>query len=114
MLTSASLVSRRRARRGRTLCAPGSFRGALDHPVPLGEQARQVPGQHQPVDHGAQRAQRRSEYHLIYHPRAARDRLEDVPYEAVGELPAPRLGAGHKVENYEIVMRGVCAACQRR
>jgi Fur family ferric uptake transcriptional regulator/Fur family peroxide stress response transcriptional regulator len=42
------------------------------------------------------------------------DRLEDVPVEAVGELPAPRLSSGHKVENYEIVMRGVCAACQRK
>jgi Fur family ferric uptake transcriptional regulator/Fur family peroxide stress response transcriptional regulator len=42
------------------------------------------------------------------------DRLEDVPAEALGELPARRLERGHMVENYEIVMRGVCAACQRR
>lgn len=42
------------------------------------------------------------------------NRLEDVPVEAVGELPARKLERGHIVENYEIVMRGVCAACQRR
>jgi Fur family peroxide stress response transcriptional regulator len=42
------------------------------------------------------------------------DRLEDVPFEALGKLPTPRLERGHKVENYEIVMRGICAACQKR
>jgi Fur family transcriptional regulator, peroxide stress response regulator len=42
------------------------------------------------------------------------DKLEDVPVEAVGELPTYKVGRGYKVENYEIVMRGVCAACQRR
>lgn len=42
------------------------------------------------------------------------NRLEDVPVEAVGELPGRKLEGGHTVENYEIVMRGVCAACQRR
>jgi Fur family ferric uptake transcriptional regulator/Fur family peroxide stress response transcriptional regulator len=42
------------------------------------------------------------------------NRLEDVPVEAVGELPARKLERGHTVENYEIVMRGVCVACQRR
>ncbi|MBA2733760.1 MAG: transcriptional repressor [Acidobacteria bacterium] len=42
------------------------------------------------------------------------DKLEDVPFEEVGELPARKLERGHRVENYEIVMRGVCAACQRR
>jgi Fur family transcriptional regulator, peroxide stress response regulator len=42
------------------------------------------------------------------------DRLEDVPFEVVGELPARRLKPGHTVENYEIVMRGVCARCQQR
>ena len=42
------------------------------------------------------------------------DRLEDVPFEEVGELPAHKLKRGHMVENYEIVMRGVCAACQKR
>jgi Fur family ferric uptake transcriptional regulator/Fur family peroxide stress response transcriptional regulator len=41
-------------------------------------------------------------------------RLEDVPVEAVGNLPAGKLDRGHTVESYEIVMRGVCAACQRR
>jgi Fe2+ or Zn2+ uptake regulation protein len=42
------------------------------------------------------------------------DKLEDVPFEEVGELTTHKLERGHKVENYEIVMRGVCAACQRR
>ena len=42
------------------------------------------------------------------------DRLEDVPFDAVGELPARKLERGQMVENYEIVMRGVCAACQKR
>jgi Fur family transcriptional regulator, peroxide stress response regulator len=42
------------------------------------------------------------------------DRLEDVPFDAIGELPARKLERGHKVENYEIVMRGVCATCQKR
>jgi Fur family transcriptional regulator, peroxide stress response regulator len=42
------------------------------------------------------------------------DKLEDVPFEEVGELRTHKLGRGHKVENYEIVMRGVCVACQRR
>ena len=41
-------------------------------------------------------------------------RLEDVPFDVVGELPARKLERGHTVENYEIVMRGVCAACQKR
>ncbi len=42
------------------------------------------------------------------------DKLEDVPFEEVGELPTQKLERGHKIENYEIVMRGVCVACQRR
>jgi Fur family peroxide stress response transcriptional regulator len=42
------------------------------------------------------------------------DKLEDVPVEAIGELPTYKVWRGYKVENYEIVMRGVCAACQRR
>ena len=42
------------------------------------------------------------------------DKLEDVPFEELGELPTLKLGRGHKVENYEIVMRGVCSGCQRR
>ena len=42
------------------------------------------------------------------------DKLEDVPFEVVGELPASRIGRGYKVENYEIVLRGICPACQRR
>ena len=41
------------------------------------------------------------------------DKLEDVPYEELVELPTRKLERGHKIENYEIVMRGVCAACQR-
>ena len=42
------------------------------------------------------------------------DKLEDVPAGEVGDLTLRKLGRGHKVENYEIVMRGVCAACQGR
>jgi Fur family transcriptional regulator, peroxide stress response regulator len=42
------------------------------------------------------------------------DKLEDVPFEAVGELTAGKLRPGYKVEHYEIVLRGVCAACGRR
>ena len=42
------------------------------------------------------------------------DKLEDVPFEVMGELTASRIGRGYKIEHYEIVLRGVCAACQRR
>ena len=42
------------------------------------------------------------------------DKLEDVPFEAVGELPTSKLGRGYKVENYEIVLRGVCPGCRER
>lgn len=42
------------------------------------------------------------------------DKLEDVPFEVMGELTPARLGRGYKVENYEIVLRGVCAACGRQ
>ena len=41
-------------------------------------------------------------------------KLEDVPLEAVGTLPRCDLQAGYRVENYEIVMRGVCAKCGKR
>ena len=42
------------------------------------------------------------------------DKLEDVPVEAVGKLPGHKLKSGYQVESYEIVMRGVCAACAQR
>ena len=42
------------------------------------------------------------------------DNLEDVPVAEVGALPTGKLWLGHMVENYEIVMRGVCVACQQR
>jgi Fe2+ or Zn2+ uptake regulation protein len=38
-------------------------------------------------------------------------RLEDVAAEAVGALPSCELGAGYRVEAFEVVLRGVCAAC---
>ena len=41
-------------------------------------------------------------------------KLEDVEPQAVGELPRDVPGSGYSVEVYEIVMRGVCAACARR
>ncbi len=37
--------------------------------------------------------------------------LEDVPIDAVGALPHHGLQAGYRVEDYEVVMRGICAAC---
>jgi Fur family peroxide stress response transcriptional regulator len=42
------------------------------------------------------------------------DRLEDVRPEALGAPPRYDLGPGYRVENFEVVMRGVCAACGRR
>ena len=41
-------------------------------------------------------------------------KLEDVPIGAVGTLSRCHLQAGYRVENYEIVMRGVCATCGTR
>jgi Fur family transcriptional regulator, peroxide stress response regulator len=41
-------------------------------------------------------------------------RLEDVSHEAVGPPPRCDVGEGYTVEAYEIVLRGVCAACGRR
>ncbi|HVF48921.1 MAG TPA: Fur family transcriptional regulator [Pyrinomonadaceae bacterium] len=38
-------------------------------------------------------------------------KLEDVSSEAVGALPPCELGAGYAVETFEVVLRGVCAAC---
>src|SRR5437588_8535366 len=40
--------------------------------------------------------------------------LEDVPLSAVGRLSRCDLQAGYRVENYEVVMRGVCATCVTR
>ncbi len=37
--------------------------------------------------------------------------IEDVPVEHVRALPQKGLRARHKVENYEIVMRGICDSC---
>ena len=41
-------------------------------------------------------------------------KLEDVPLSAIGTLSRCRLQAGYRVENYEVVMRGVCATCGTR
>ena len=41
-------------------------------------------------------------------------KLEDVPLSAVGTLSRCDLQAGYRVENYEVVMRGVCATCGTR
>ena len=42
------------------------------------------------------------------------DRLEDVSRERIGPLSRCDLGPGYRVENHTVVMRGVCAACDRR
>ncbi len=42
------------------------------------------------------------------------ERLEDVPAEAVGALARYDLPSGYEVEDYDIILRGVCAACARR
>jgi Fur family ferric uptake transcriptional regulator/Fur family peroxide stress response transcriptional regulator len=41
------------------------------------------------------------------------DKLEDVPLSAITALPESELGAGYAVENYEIVLRGVCPSCNK-
>ena len=41
------------------------------------------------------------------------DRLEDVPLSLITTLPESNLGAGYAIENYEIVLRGVCPSCNR-
>ena len=41
-------------------------------------------------------------------------RLEDVSHDAVGPPPPGELGGGHTVETFEVVLRGLCAACGRR
>jgi Fe2+ or Zn2+ uptake regulation protein len=38
--------------------------------------------------------------------------LEDIEHERVPAVPAIELASGYQVETYEVVMRGVCAACQ--
>jgi Fur family transcriptional regulator, peroxide stress response regulator len=40
--------------------------------------------------------------------------LEDVPLSAVGRPSRCDLRAGYRVENYEVVVRGVCAICVTR
>ncbi|MEJ7576666.1 MAG: Fur family transcriptional regulator [Pyrinomonadaceae bacterium] len=40
--------------------------------------------------------------------------IEDVPVEHVRALPQKGLRANRKVENYEIVMRGICDSCDER
>lgn len=41
-------------------------------------------------------------------------KLEDISVEAFGATPTPSAPApGYRVETYEVVMRGVCAACAR-
>ena len=41
-------------------------------------------------------------------------RIEDVGRESVGPAPAFELGADYAVETFEVVLRGLCAACGRR
>jgi Fe2+ or Zn2+ uptake regulation protein len=41
-------------------------------------------------------------------------RIDDVSAEAAGPPPAVEVGEGYAVENYEIVLRGLCANCARR
>jgi Fur family ferric uptake transcriptional regulator/Fur family peroxide stress response transcriptional regulator len=42
-------------------------------------------------------------------------RIEDVPADALrASLSDVTPGAGYRVESYEVVMRGVCAACSRQ
>jgi Fur family peroxide stress response transcriptional regulator len=38
-------------------------------------------------------------------------KLEDIPMEAISEVPHSSLKSGYRVEGYAIVLRGVCAAC---
>jgi Fur family transcriptional regulator, peroxide stress response regulator len=41
-------------------------------------------------------------------------RIDDVSAESIGPRPAYQVGEGYAVEGYEIVLRGLCAACARR
>jgi Fur family peroxide stress response transcriptional regulator len=41
-------------------------------------------------------------------------RIDDVSAEAIDPQPACEVGEGYAVEGYEIVLRGLCAACARR
>ena len=41
-------------------------------------------------------------------------RIDDVSADAVGPRPRLEVGEGYAVEAYEIVLRGLCAACARR
>lgn len=42
------------------------------------------------------------------------DKLEDIPISSVGELKSFNLEKGYEVENYEIVLRGVCSKCRKQ
>jgi Fe2+ or Zn2+ uptake regulation protein len=41
-------------------------------------------------------------------------RLEDVAAGAFDAAPPRELEGGHRVEDYEVVLRGVCAKCGRK
>lgn len=41
-------------------------------------------------------------------------RIDDVSADAVGPQSRVEVGEGYAVETYEIVLRGLCAACARR
>jgi Fe2+ or Zn2+ uptake regulation protein len=42
------------------------------------------------------------------------DKLEDIPVSSVESLNVFNLSKGYKVENYEIVLRGVCSSCNKK
>ena len=42
------------------------------------------------------------------------DKLEDIPHDTVGALTQSGLQPGYRVEDYEVVLRGVCPACSGR
>ena len=41
-------------------------------------------------------------------------RIEDVDFELVGSVQLCTLPGRHEVEQYEVTLRGVCAACQEK
>ena len=41
------------------------------------------------------------------------DKLEDVPLSSITSLPKSKLEAGYVIENYEIVLRGICPSCNK-
>lgn len=42
------------------------------------------------------------------------DKLEDIPITSFDSLQGFNLKRGYKVENYEIVLRGVCSSCSKK